>query len=63
MLRHDHVTNDHKTIAFANPLQDLEKQVAIPGAAEQRAPLVATRSDEVQVSGAVVAMESVRHSR
>jgi hypothetical protein len=50
-------------IASAHPLQDLEKQVAIAVAAEQRSPLVTTRSDKVQVSGTVVAMESVRHAR
>ena len=47
----------------AHPLQDLEKQVAIPLAAKQSSPLVATRGDKVQVSGTVVTMESVGHAR
>lgn len=34
----------------ADPLQNLEKQIAIPGAAEQGAALVTARGDEVQVS-------------
>ena len=41
----------------------MEKQVAIPVAAEQTSPPVATRGDKVQISGTVVAMESVRHAR
>lgn len=61
MLRHNDVTYDDKTIAPADPLQNLEKQVAISLAVEQWAALVATRGDEVQVSGAVVTMESVGH--
>jgi hypothetical protein len=58
---HDHVAYDDKMISPADPLQHLEKQVSTSPAVEQRTALVATRSDEVQVSGAVVTMESVRH--
>ncbi len=61
VLGHNHVTYDDKTIALADLLQDLEKQIAIWRAAEQWTALVATRGDEVQVSGTVVSMESVRH--
>jgi hypothetical protein len=57
-----HVAHDHKTIAPPNPLQDLEKQVAIQRAAEQRTALVTTRGDEVEVSSAIVAVEAVRHA-
>lgn len=62
MLGHDYVAHDHKTIAPPNLLQDLEKQVAIQRAAEQWTALVATLGDEVEVSGAIVAVESVRHA-
>jgi hypothetical protein len=45
--------------SLATRLQDVEKLVAISLAVKQRAALVATRGDEVQVPGAVVAMETV----
>jgi len=61
VLGHDHVAYDDKTIAPADPLQDLEKQVATSSAVEHRAALVTAGRDEVKVSGAVVTMESVRH--
>jgi hypothetical protein len=56
-----YVADDDKTIAAADLFQDLEKQVAISRAVEQRTAPVATRGDEAKVSGAVVAMESVGH--
>ncbi len=62
MLGHDYVTHDHKMIAAAYLLQHDEKEVAIFPAAQQRAALVTTGGDKVQISGAVVAMESIGHS-
>jgi hypothetical protein len=61
-MGHPPLTHDNKTIAPAYLLQDLEKQVAIQRAAEQWTALVATRGDEVEVSSATVAMESVGHA-
>jgi hypothetical protein len=61
VFRHDHVAYDDKTIAPTDLFQDLEKQVATLLAGEQGTALVATRSYEVEVPGAVVAMESVGH--
>jgi hypothetical protein len=48
-------------ITLADPFEDLEKQIAVLGAVKQWTALVATRGDEVKVSGAVVTMESVGH--
>src|SRR5579863_57332 len=57
MLGHDHISNHDKTIALADLFQYLEEQVAMLAAAQQGSSLIATGSDEVQVSGAVIAME------
>ena len=62
MLRHDYVTHDHKMIAAPYLLQHYEKKVAIFPAAKQRAALVTTGGDKVQISSAVAAMEPVGRS-
>jgi hypothetical protein len=63
VLGHDHVTNHDKAIAAADLLQHLEKEIAwILPATQQRASLITTGGDKVQVSGAVVTMESVSHA-
>jgi len=61
MLGHDHVAYDYKVVATAHLLQHFKEQVAILRVAQDWAALVATRGDEMEVSGAVVAMESVGH--
>ena len=58
---HNYVAYDDKTIAPADLLQDLKKQVSVLGAVQHGTALVATRGDEVEVSGALVTMESVGH--
>jgi hypothetical protein len=62
VLGHDHVTDHDKTIAAADLFQHLEKEIAILPATQQGAPLITTGGDKVQVSGAVVTMESVSHA-
>jgi hypothetical protein len=47
VFRHDYIAHDNKVIATADPLQDLEKQIAISPAAEQWTALVTTRGDEM----------------
>ena len=62
MLRHDDVAHHDEMIASAHALHYFKKQVASGGGLEQRAPLVTTGGDEVQVTLAVAAMK-VRHPR
>jgi superfamily I DNA and RNA helicase len=62
VLGHDHITDNDKTIATADLLQHLEKEIAILPATQQRASLITTGGDKVQLSGAVVTMESVSHA-
>ncbi|MGD0567120.1 MAG: hypothetical protein ABSA78_01845 [Candidatus Sulfotelmatobacter sp.] len=61
MLGHDDIAHDHKAIAPAHPLQDFEQQVAMLRFRQQRQSTEATGSDEVETSGAVVALEFVGH--
>ena len=61
VLGHDHVSNHHETITPPHRLQDLEKQVAVPRRAQQLTPLITARGDEVQIAGAVITMQSIRH--
>jgi hypothetical protein len=61
VLGHDHVTNDHETIAPAYLFHDFEKQITTPRRAEQSASPIATGGNEVKISGAVVAMQSCWH--
>ena len=50
-------------IALADLLQDFEKQVATPSGAEKWLALITATSDEVEVSGTVVAFETPGHGR
>ena len=61
VLGHHHITGDHKVVASAHLLQHLQKQVPTVAGTQQRAPPVAARGDEVEMSGTVIAMESVGH--
>jgi hypothetical protein len=63
VLGHHHVTDNDKTIAAADLLQHFQKEITILPATQQRASLITTGSDKVQISGAVVTMESVGHVR
>ncbi len=60
MLGHDDVAHHNEMIASADVFQRFNKQVAPGGEIEQRAPLVTTSGDVVQVALAVAAIE-VRH--
>ena len=61
MLRHNYVTHDHKAMALADLLHNLEEKITIPFTGQQRPALVATGSDKVQVSGTVVAVKIGGH--
>jgi len=56
VLGHDHVTGNDELIAPANLLQHSQQQVTTASRAEQRLSLITTASDEMKVSGAVVAL-------
>jgi len=56
VLGHDHVSDHDETVAQADLLQNFEKQVPLGDGSEERALVITTRGDEVQVSAAVVAM-------
>jgi hypothetical protein len=61
MLRHDHVTHHHESIALARLLQDGKKHVTAAGRAQQRRTLITTAGNEVQVARAVVSVQSLGH--
>jgi hypothetical protein len=61
MLGHNHVPNDNELIAPSDLFQDFEKQIATLRRAQQRLTPITTASDKVQVSGAVVSLETPRH--
>jgi len=56
MFGHDHVTGHKKLIAPANLLQYSQQQVTTARRAEQRLSPITTASDEMKVSGAVIAL-------
>jgi hypothetical protein len=55
VLRHDHITGYYELMPPAHSFQHGEKQVTTVRSAEQRLPVITTASDEMQVSGAVIA--------
>jgi hypothetical protein len=61
VFRHDHVADHHELVASPHPLENLEKQVAALGAAQERLSLITTERDVVEVAGSVEAFESPRH--
>ena len=61
VLRHDHVSNYNETTASSNLLEDFKKQVPAARGAQQRTPMITTKGDEVQVSGAIAAMQTPGH--
>jgi hypothetical protein len=58
---HDHIADDHKLIAPADLFEDLEKKIAALSAAQQGLATITTTGDEMQVSGAVVAVKAPGH--
>src|ERR1700736_5991653 len=63
MLRHQHIADHHKTVATAYLLQDFEKHIAAARRAQQRSTLITTGGDVVEISAAVVTMETSGHGR
>jgi hypothetical protein len=61
MLGHHYISENNKTISTPYQLKYAEKQAAISRIGQERKPLVAPSCDEVRVSGAIVAVETVGH--
>lgn len=58
---HDHVSENHESIALANFFQNGEKQIATAGRAQPGLSVITTAGDEVQVSGAIISFEISGH--
>ena len=61
MLGHDRIPDHDETAAQPDLLQNFEKQVPSTDCSKERPLVEAARGDEVQMSGAVVAMQAWRH--
>jgi hypothetical protein len=60
VLRHDYIADHHEAIALPNLFEDAQEQITAPGATQPGLPMmIATAGDEVQMLGAVVALEAV----
>ena len=62
VLGHNDISDDDKHIALSHPLQHFEKQVALARSAEQRLSAIATASDEMKITGAMVAVKVLPHA-
>jgi hypothetical protein len=55
VLGHNDISNDDEPIALSHLLQHFEKKVPPARSAEQRLSAIATASDEMKITGAIVA--------
>jgi hypothetical protein len=60
---HDHISENHKPIAPVYALQNPKENITPSGAVEERLPLVAAESEEVQIPSAIHAVQILRHER
>jgi hypothetical protein len=58
---HNDVPDDNQVITTANLLEDVKEQIADAGIVQERTSLITTRGNEMGVTGAIVAMQAVRH--
>ena len=58
---HNYITDYHESVALPNLFADTQEQVPPPRAAQPGLATLATASDEVEMLGAVVALEAGRH--
>ena len=63
VLGHDDVSNDDEVITTAHLFENVEQEIADLSIVQQWTPLITTRGNEMGVTGAVLAMEAVRHGR
>lgn len=61
MLGHDDVSVNDETVLTARFFQDLQEAIAGFGCAQEGLTAVTTGSDEMQIVGAIIAMESLGH--
>ena len=63
VLRHDDIPVNTKDIVFADSLQRLDKRVTSDRIREFRLPVITTKSQEVNLSRLVKALQSPWHER
>ena len=61
VFRHDDVSQNHDPVAEAHLFEHLKEKIAVPDGGEERLPLETATRNEVEVTGAVVAMKRPRH--
>jgi hypothetical protein len=62
VLRHDHVAYDNETVALTYLFEDTQEKITPPGTAQPALSMIATAGNEVEMLGAVVALEVSRHT-
>ncbi len=63
VLRHHDASENNEAVPCTHLLQSFEEEIAQVRCAQERLPMIATAGDEVQVAGAVVALEIFWHSQ
>jgi hypothetical protein len=63
MLRHDYVTGNYKLMALADLSHNFEEEIARAGCAEKGTALIATCSNKVRVSSAIIAAQVGWHRK
>jgi len=61
MLRHNHVTGNHKSMVLADLLHNFEEEIARAGCPEKGTALIATGGNKVRVPSAVAPAQVYRH--
>lgn len=61
MLGHHDIAQNHESVALSDLFSNGEKQIAPGSRAQPWLVVIATASDEVQVSGAVISVEILGH--
>ncbi len=61
MFGHDHVSQNHHPVAAAHGFEHCEEKIAVAGGGEERLPLETAARNEMEITGAVVAMKRSRH--
>ena len=61
VLGHDDVAHNNEMIFAADLFEGLQKKIAVTGCSQQWTALEATGRDEVQISGAVISLETLGH--
>ena len=62
MLGHDHVSQNHETIALTHLLENRQEEITATRTGQVLPPMVTTAGDEVQVPDAGIAFEIPGHN-